>query len=87
MLLSRILENIEVTALDYYKDFEVFSVTNLKLAHSCDISYFNNMKYRNDLMNTKAGAVFIKENHISFVPKIVQAIVCLLYTSPSPRDS
>lgn len=56
-------------------DFEISSVATLKHATEKDLSFFSNKRYKNDLKNTKAGAVIISEADLSDLPKNIIALV------------
>lgn len=56
-------------------DFVISSVATLKNATSTDLSFFGNKKYREDLLDTKAGAVIIPEDEIRNLPCDVMALV------------
>lgn len=57
------------------RDFEISSVATLKRATDTELSFFGNKKYKDDLKNTKAGAVIISEADLSDLPKNVVALV------------
>lgn len=57
------------------KDFEISGVATLRHATETDLSFFGNRKYRDDLRNTKAGAVIISEADVSDLPENVVALI------------
>ena len=50
-------------------------VAPLSKATSSDISFLDNVKYKQDLIDTKAGACFVKEEFIDLVPETTIALV------------
>ena len=50
-------------------------VAPLSKATPSDISFLDNVKYKQDLIDTKAGACFVKEEFIDLVPKTTIALV------------
>ncbi len=76
-----IKEILDETSSQIYSDLEdvssfvIFDVQTLKNATKKDITFFYNTKYKEELQNTKAGACFLKEEHIKFLPKGVIGIV------------
>ena len=57
------------------RDFEISSVATLKHATDTELSFFGNKKYKDDLKNTKAGAVIISEADLGCLPDNVVALV------------
>jgi UDP-3-O-[3-hydroxymyristoyl] glucosamine N-acyltransferase len=57
------------------RDFEISAINTLKDADKDEISFLDNKKYIDTLKETKAGAVFIKEEFASLLPAGVEAIV------------
>lgn len=57
------------------KDFEVLSFGTLKDANSSQIAFFNDEKLLEDLKNTQAGAVILKEEYVEFLPSTSSAII------------
>ena len=57
------------------EDFEISSVATLKHATKGDLSFFGNRKYKDDLKNTKAGAVIISKADLENLPENVMALV------------
>lgn len=51
------------------KDFEVHNVAPLNTATEKDISFLDNVKYKEDFANTKAGVCIIAPNMKEFAPK------------------
>lgn len=74
MKLSVILQQIGLDII-LKKDFEVFSIMPLEYASANDLSYVDQDKYLSSLAHSKAGAVFIREKDISFIPHHIQALV------------
>ena len=50
-------------------DVLISGIETLNKSSSKQISFFHNIKYKNDLINTKAAACFIKETYLKYVPK------------------
>ncbi len=57
-------------------DFEITSLNTLIDSNKNEISFLENKKYLNDLEKTNAGAVFIKAEYASKVPKNTIALIC-----------
>jgi len=57
------------------EDFEVIAINTLQDASADEISFLDNKKYIDVLKETKAGAVFIKEEFVSLLPNGVEAII------------
>lgn len=57
------------------RDFEIESIATLKNAMQEDLSFFGNKKYKEDFINTKAGAVIITEADVSYLPDGVMGLV------------
>ncbi len=55
--------------------FTVFDIKTLQDATKKDITFFSNPKYKEELQSTKAGACFLKEEHIKFLPQGVIGII------------
>ncbi len=68
-LASELLKEIGVTFSG--KDFEVSSFETLKNAKKNNLAFFNNEKLINDLKNTNAGGVLLKEKFVKLLPKDV----------------
>ncbi|MEY4504833.1 MAG: hypothetical protein RL154_1129 [Pseudomonadota bacterium] len=61
--------------LDYTgNDFEITGLNTLKEADENEISFLENQKYANDLADTKAKAVFIREEFVSLLPTTTVAL-------------
>jgi UDP-3-O-[3-hydroxymyristoyl] glucosamine N-acyltransferase len=56
-------------------DFEIKAINTLSDATANEISFFDNKKYLESLKTTKAAAVFIAEEYVSFLPKNTAAII------------
>ena len=50
-------------------DYLVADISSLSLGRSENISFFQDIKYKKDLLNTKAGACIIKEEHKHLAPR------------------
>jgi len=73
MNLSKILEEIN---LEYSgEDFRVSSFGTLKDADKSQIAFLNDDRLIEDLKNTNAGAVILKESNLEFLPAQSNAIV------------
>ncbi len=57
-------------------DFEVEAINTLNDAKNSEISFFNNKKYIESLKKTSAGAVLVKAEFASLLPKNSRAIIC-----------
>ena len=57
------------------EDKEITGINTLKDAKEDEISFFENKKYIDDLKNTKAGAVLLKEEFVDYLPKNVVALI------------
>ncbi len=55
-------------------DLEIKKLLTLKEADKNSLSFFHDEKYLNDLKNTKAGAVILKEEYIKYLPSGVIAL-------------
>ena len=73
MRLHEILSKIGLT-IDV-SDIEINGLNTLTMATKSDISFFENKKYSQQLEETKAAAVFIKEEFVSLVPKDTIALI------------
>ncbi len=73
MKLSQLAKDLLLSYHD--KDFDVEAINTLSNAKKDEISFFDNKKYIDNLKNTQAGAVFITEEFVSFLPAGVGAIV------------
>lgn len=72
----KIKELIEKIGLNYDgEDFEVLSFSTLKEATAKNIAFFSDEKLLEDLKNTKAGAVILKDEHKKYLPSNVSAIL------------
>lgn len=60
---------------DINQNFEIHDVAALDQATTKDISFFDNVKYKQDLINTKAGAVIVSEQMKEFVPSNCKALI------------
>jgi UDP-3-O-[3-hydroxymyristoyl] glucosamine N-acyltransferase len=73
MLLSELAQKLDLT----YKgeDFDIEAINTLESAGAHEISFFDNMKYLDQLSATKAGAVFVKEEFLPHLPENSIALV------------
>ena len=60
---------------EYNTEKQITGITTLKKATENDLSFFTNIKYIEDLKNTKAGAVFVEEKFVDKVPQNTVAII------------
>jgi UDP-3-O-[3-hydroxymyristoyl] glucosamine N-acyltransferase len=74
MKLSELTKKLEISYSG--KDFEVKAINTLKDASNDEISFLDNKKYIDSLKETKAGAVFIKEEFVKLLPAEVEPIIC-----------
>ncbi len=73
----RIKELAKKLSIDYEgEDFEVKGISTLQNASKDEISFLENPKYLKYLPSTKAGAVFIRKEQASMLPKGVNALIC-----------
>lgn len=61
--------------LDCSDEKEILALNTLKDSNENELSFFENKKYINELKETKAGAVLIKEEFAQFVPENTIAII------------
>lgn len=73
MRLHEILSKIGLT-IDV-NDIEINGLNTLTMATKSDISFFENKKYTQQLQETKAAAVFVKEEFASLVPSNTIALI------------
>ncbi len=73
MLLSQLTKKLSLGFEG--KDFEVEAINTLKDASSAEISFFDNMKYIDELSKTKAGAVFLDKKYEALLPENCTALV------------
>ncbi len=57
------------------KDIKIDNLLALKEANSNSLSFFHDSKYLDDLKNTKAGAVILKEEFAKYLPKESIALI------------
>lgn len=50
-----------------YNNFKIYNISTLDKAKQNEISFFDNVKYADQLTNTKACSVLIKEEHLSLL--------------------
>jgi UDP-3-O-[3-hydroxymyristoyl] glucosamine N-acyltransferase len=82
-LLAQIVERCEGRPLaDCDMDISFDDVAALSDAGSSHISFFDNIKYKDQFLETKAGAVFVSENMAEHAPEN-----CLALVSSSPYKS
>jgi UDP-3-O-[3-hydroxymyristoyl] glucosamine N-acyltransferase len=74
MLLNELLSNISLKKS--LNDIEILNINDLAYANKNELSYIDGEKHINALKNTNAGAVFVTEKLLDFVPKTTIAIVC-----------
>jgi UDP-3-O-[3-hydroxymyristoyl] glucosamine N-acyltransferase len=58
------------------EDFEIASINTLIDAKRDEISFFDNKKYLEALKASNAGAIFIKEEFLEYLPKDSFALIC-----------
>ncbi len=59
--------------------FIVDDVAPLHTANECSLSFLDNIKYKDDFKQTKAGACFVSPEMVEFAP---ENVVCLITKSP-----
>ena len=64
-----------IDILVHGEDITIDGLHTLNEASSSQISFFNDKKYINQLSSTKAGAVLIKEEYASLLPKTAIALI------------
>lgn len=72
MKLSQICKSVNAKC---EKEIEIKGLATLKEASSSQLSFFHDAKYKNDLLSSKAGAIFVKEEDASLVPASSIAII------------
>lgn len=73
MRLVEILKELEISYVG--DDFEVSSFESLKNADKSQLSFLNDNKLVDELKNTKAGAVILREENSDFLPSSCSAII------------
>ena len=73
MKLTQICQEIDVPFSG--RDIEITGLHTLSEADSSQISFFNDKKYIDALPETKAGAVLISEEYLSYLPETTVALV------------
>jgi len=71
--LSNICKEIDISFS--VKDIEIEGLHTLGEASSSQISFFNDKRYKNELPNTKAGAVLIQEQYAYLLPNTAIALI------------
>ncbi len=61
--------------LECQKDLEIKNLATLKDAKEHSLSFFHDAKYLDDLKNTKAGAVILKEEFAKYLPEGAAALI------------
>ncbi len=74
MRLNELLRKIGLKEVD--KDIEIDDIRDLESANQNHLSYIDGDKHINELKNTNAGVIFIKDKYNKFVSKKNIAIVC-----------
>lgn len=80
--LGQLSEIIKVDIDESDKEFSISDVAPLDKAGSTDISFLDNVKYKEDFKNTKAGACIVAPEMVQFAPKS-----CKLLVSKNPYKS
>lgn len=73
-LLTLVSANIDEN-LHIPKDCKIFNISKLSEAKSEDLSFFDNPKYINQLINTNAGACLVTQDKIHLCPKSTIPII------------
>lgn len=73
MNLKEITTSLNINCND---DLNITGLSTLLDATNSEITFLENKKYVQDLQNTKAAAVFVKEEFVNIVPKDTLALVC-----------
>lgn len=77
---SEILDLVECSIKDGTDtSFEIQDVRPLHTAEISHLSFFDNIKYKNDFKNTKAGACFVSPQMAEFAP---ENTICLVSKTP-----
>ena len=74
--IRNILENHSLDIQSNMSDDEIFySIKTTSNASNKDLSFFSNIKYLNDLKNTKAKACIIEKKYLEFLPKHTSPVI------------
>lgn len=73
MLLSEICKEIGLELKS--DDLEISGIHTLSEARNCELSFFNNEKYKDSLPDTKAAAVLIESKYANLLPKTTIALI------------
>lgn len=79
MKLNQIIKGLTIDIsfnTDFDLDVKIKSINTLNKATGDELSFLDNKKYINDLLITKAKAVFIHPDYTSHVPKQTIALIC-----------
>lgn len=68
MRLNEIAKILNST-LSLDEDIEIKAINSLKQANKYEISFFHDLKLKDELLSTKASAILIKKEHESLIPK------------------
>ena len=60
----------------HYKNVSIIDVRDLSSAENGDLTFFSNIKYLNSLKNTKAKAIFIKNDFAKHLSKFTIPLIC-----------
>lgn len=74
MKLSEIIKELNLE-MDLARDLDINSLNTLEDSSVSALSFFENKKYLSALKTTKAGAVFIKQEFVEYVPQDSIAII------------
>ncbi len=70
-------ELCKILGIDFNgRDFSISSINTIQDAKESEITFLENKKYIKLLKDTKAGAIFIKEEFIKLLPNNTQPIIC-----------
>ena len=67
-------------------DIVIDNLAALDQANSSSLCFYDGSKAAECLQHTKAGAIILNKSAAKNYSGNAQLIICLLYTSPSPRD-
>jgi UDP-3-O-[3-hydroxymyristoyl] glucosamine N-acyltransferase len=71
----KLCEIAKLLDIDSNSTIEISGLNSLKDATDTQITFFENKKYINDLKETKAAAIFIKEEFIEYLPISCEALI------------
>ena len=77
--LKQIIGNLHKNSLDISvndnTDFIIDGINTLNKSTKSNLTFFHNIKYKKELINTKAAACLIHSNYLNFIPKSCTALI------------